>query len=223
MFKKISILLLLGVTCAQAQNQPSYDSYGQLITDYEQTQRDREEGILQRGGYDPQAAAVGAAQRQARTGNAPMIGNSNAPNPNSLSDRSIYRCKHNGRDVYVDEDGKRKFSQCQLIRQGKTEVLSQQQAPAQADPSLLNAQTHFVPPTNSVATTAQTPPEATFTNPESTAPVVATQGSGNIPCSGAILYKGSTYIFTEYEPCPIPEDIFKQRRPIEAEPNYYAQ
>lgn len=205
--------------CAQAQ-QPSFDSYGQLITDYEQMQRDREEGILQRGGYDPHAAAVGAAQRQARSGNAPMIGNSNAPNQNGFSDRSIYRCKHHGKDVYADEDGKRKFSQCQLIRKGKEEAQAYQQAPAEADPSRLNSQAHIVPSANK--TEASSVPTNESAHAESGAPVVA-QGSGNIPCSGAILYKGSTYIFTEHEPCPIPEDIFKQRRPIEAEPDYYTQ
>ena len=42
-----------------------------------------------------------------------------------------------------------------------------------------------------------------------------------IPCSGAILYKGSTYIFSDNEPCPIPDLIFRTRRPIEAEPSYY--
>lgn len=202
--------------CAQAQQPPSYDSYGQLITDYEQLQRDKEEGILQRGGYDPHAAAVGAAQRRARAGNAPVIGNSNAPNQNGLSDRSIYRCKHNGKDIYADEDGKRKFSQCQLIRKGKEEALTHQQAPAEADPSRFNSQAHIVP-----SATAQSNGENQ--HPENSAPVVTAQGSGNIPCSGAILYKGSTYIFTEHEPCPIPEDIFKQRRPIEAEPDYYTQ
>ena len=42
-----------------------------------------------------------------------------------------------------------------------------------------------------------------------------------IPCSGAILYKGSTYIFSDNEPCPIPDLIFKTRKPIEADPTYY--
>lgn len=41
------------------------------------------------------------------------------------------------------------------------------------------------------------------------------------PCSGALVYQGSTYIFTDQEPCPIPEAIFKQRKPIEAIPEYY--
>lgn len=192
------------------------------MTDYEQVQRDREAGVLQRGGYDPHAAAVGAAQRQARAGNAPTIGNSNAPNQNGISDRSIYRCKNQGRDVYVDEDGKRKFSRCQLIRRGKVEEeFVAQQAPTQADPSRADAQTHLVP---SAYASAQAPTEeAAFSQAEAYIPTINAQGSGNLPCSGAILYKGSTYIFSEHEPCPIPADVFNQRRPIEAEPNYYLE
>ena len=192
------------------------------MTDYEQVQRDREAGVLQRGGYDPHAAAVGAAQRQARAGNAPTIGNSNAPNQNGISDRSIYRCKNQGRDVYVDEDGKRKFSRCQLIRRGKVEEeFVAQQAPTQADPSRADAQTHFVP--SAYASTQAPAEEAAFSQAEVHIPTINAQGSGNLPCSGAILYKGSTYIFSEHEPCPIPADVFNQRRPIEAEPNYYLE
>lgn len=41
-------------------------------------------------------------------------------------------------------------------------------------------------------------------------------------CSGALLYKGSTYVFSDLEPCPIPDDIFEARRPIEASGDYYA-
>lgn len=192
------------------------------MTDYEQVQRDREAGVLQRGGYDPHAAAVGAAQRQARAGNAPTIGNSNTPNQNGISDRSIYRCKNQGRDVYVDEDGKRKFSRCQLIRRGKAEEeFVAQQAPTQADPSRADAQTHFVP--SAYASTQAPAEEAAFSQAEVHIPTINAQGSGNLPCSGAILYKGSTYIFSEHEPCPIPADVFNQRRPIEAEPNYYLE
>ena len=42
-------------------------------------------------------------------------------------------------------------------------------------------------------------------------------------CSGAIVYKGSTYVFNDHEPCPIPEEIFEARKPIEANPEYYTQ
>lgn len=217
MFKKISLILLLGANSAQAQ-EPIYDSRGQLITNYEQAQRDREAGILQRGGYNPEAAAAAAAQQQARAGNAPRIGNSNAPNANGLSDHSIYRCQSGGKDVYVDEDGKRKFSQCQLIRKGKAAIAAEQ---AQAEP-------HLVPPTPSQVANSPLPQEAALSNPEANVPtentpVILMQGSGNTPCSGAILYKGSTYIFSEHEPCPIPAEVFNSRRPIEAEPNYYTQ
>lgn len=41
-------------------------------------------------------------------------------------------------------------------------------------------------------------------------------------CSGALLYKGSTYVFSDLEPCPIPEEVFEARRPIEASADYYA-
>ena len=47
--------------------------------------------------------------------------------------------------------------------------------------------------------------------------------SERAPCSGAIVYKGSTYVFNDHEPCPIPEDIFEKRKPIEANPEYYTQ
>ncbi|MBV7433943.1 hypothetical protein KRX19_02795 [Cardiobacteriaceae bacterium TAE3-ERU3] len=43
------------------------------------------------------------------------------------------------------------------------------------------------------------------------------------PCSGAIVYKGSTYVFNDQEPCPILEEIFEARKPIEANPEYYSQ
>lgn len=224
MFKQSLILLLSAAACVCAQ-EPRYDSYGRLMTDYEQVQRDREAGVLQRGGYDPHAAAVGAAQRQARAGNAPTIGNSDLPNQNGVSERSIYRCKNNGRDVYVDEDGRRKFSQCQLIRRGRSEEQAmQQQAPAQADPARADAGTRIVPtPAENAAAAPPQTGEAAFSHPETEPPAIAAQGSGNLPCSGAILYKGSTYIFSEHEPCPIPAEVFDNRRPIEAEPNYYAE
>lgn len=41
-------------------------------------------------------------------------------------------------------------------------------------------------------------------------------------CSGALLYKGSTYVFSDLEPCPIPDEVFAARRPLEANPHYYA-
>lgn len=41
-------------------------------------------------------------------------------------------------------------------------------------------------------------------------------------CSGALLYKGSTYVFSDQEPCPIPEEVFEFRKPLEANPSYYA-
>lgn len=47
--------------------------------------------------------------------------------------------------------------------------------------------------------------------------------SEHAPCSGAIVYKGSTYVFNDHEPCPIPKEIFEARKPIEANPEYYSQ
>lgn len=41
-------------------------------------------------------------------------------------------------------------------------------------------------------------------------------------CSGALLYKGSTYVFSDQEPCPIPEEVFEIRKPLEANPSFYA-
>ncbi|MBR1375655.1 MAG: hypothetical protein IJ566_06195 [Cardiobacteriaceae bacterium] len=49
----------------------------------------------------------------------------------------------------------------------------------------------------------------------------AENNSTVVSCSGALIYKGSTYIFNEKEPCPIPEEVFKKRKPIEADPSYY--
>lgn len=46
---------------------------------------------------------------------------------------------------------------------------------------------------------------------------------GNSPCSGAVVYEGSTYVFNDKEPCPIPASVFQSRKPIEANPEYYTQ
>lgn len=49
------------------------------------------------------------------------------------------------------------------------------------------------------------------------------RAGSNSPCSGAVVYQGGTYVFNDQEPCPIPDAVFKSRKPIEANPEYYAQ
>lgn len=228
MCKRFTIWILTAVLTGSvfAQNSairpPSFDKNGRLITTAAQAQQDQENGILARGGYDPQAAQAAAAARtrQAASKNVPRIGNSNAPNPNAFSDRNIYRCKKGRADVYADEENKSKFSSCVLVRRGKSAAESNQPtphaAPAVADPNLLPENT--TPPQMKEL---PLPPEAVAEGAQNVK--VLASDSVSAPCSGAILYKGSTYIFSENEPCPIPDSLFRSRRPIEAEPSYYTQ
>ncbi|SUO93617.1 hypothetical protein [Suttonella ornithocola] len=194
---------------SEALRPAAYDKNGRLITNAEQVAQDREAGILQRGGYNPAVAERAAKERQRALDakNVPKLGNTNAPNSNAASARNIYRCKKGKAEVYADDENKYKFSQCQLVRRATSEQAYgentpnygayNQSPPAAANPALM--------------------PEV---RPATTPKQESTRG---IPCSGAILYKGSTYIFNESEPCPIPESVFNNRKPIEAEPTYYTQ
>lgn len=184
----------------------NYDKNGYLETTDAQQNRDREAGILQRGGYDPQAAAVQAARAAAQNKPVPKLGNtsSSQPSSRSLSARSIYRCKNGKTEVYADDDNKYKFQQCQLIRRGYVEIQEEERA---KEAEKLAAEV-VIPGEN-------TAPADPALLPVEEQPLPS-------PCSGAILYQGSTYIFSENEPCPIPADVFLSRRPIEAEAQYYA-
>lgn len=188
--KNRSLLIVLGlitlnaaaqaIDSAPAVRPPTYDKRGNLIVNEEQRAQDRQEGVIARGGYNPEVAAEEAAKQawKNKIKDAPTLGNSSQrSDPKAASQRNIYRCKDKGKDVYADDDNKHKFQLCQLIRR------------AQPAPS----------PTNTAYDTR-------------------TMGAS---CSGAIIYKGSTYIFNDNEPCPIPDQVFQSRKPIEAEPTYY--
>lgn len=192
---------------------PAYDKNGRLITNAEQIHQDRENGILQRGGYNPQIAQETAEQRQRELAakNVPKLGNTTAVLPNALSERNIYRCKKGRADVYADDENKQKFTNCVLLRRGRADESSEsltQSVPNIPDPTLIVQPAVKALPLPNDAVSAQDGN-------------VLDQGKVNSPCSGAILYQGSTYIFNDSEPCPIPDAIFKSRHPIEAESSYY--
>ncbi|UJF23865.1 hypothetical protein L0B52_05820 [Suttonella sp. R2A3] len=60
-------------------------------------------------------------------------------------------------------------------------------------------------------------------NPDEVAEQPAMTFPSASPCSGAIIYRGGTYIFSDKSPCPIPAEIFDTMTPIEAHPQYYNQ
>lgn len=213
-----------------------FDSNGELIVTSSQEQTDRGNGILQRGGYNPSAAEATAAAR-ARTANpaaAAHIGNGNAV-PVPQSEHNIYRCKNGKTDVFVDEDGKKRFSSCSIVRRGKNESSPLNKSGAlrpgeTADAREKTPQMKVLPlPDNADSVNADMPVagSAVVRQPDvqPSAPDAQPLASGAVsaPCSGAVLYKGSTYIFSENEPCPIPDSIFRSRKPIEANPSYYTQ
>ena len=50
--------------------------------------------------------------------------------------------------------------------------------------------------------------------PVGSAPTTAAPTSGNPNnCSGTLQYKGSTYLFMEHQPCPIPDSVFQRLTP----------
>lgn len=214
--KQLFLLLLLSLSLsAIAQTKAYYDKNGKLVTTEEQIQQDQEAGIIKRGGYNPQIAEQAALERLQNVKNAPKIGNSDAPAPGSSSARNVYRCKKGTTEVYADDENKHKFSQCILVRRGtanqrQTRNSNNQSPPVVADPALLPQSQHIVP---------RTTPSNNAMNPVELAPAVATPAT----CSGAVLYKGNTYIFNENEPCPIPDSVFSTRRPIEADQINYNQ
>ena len=56
--------------------------------------------------------------------------------------------------------------------------------------------------------------EKTEEVPVGSAPTTAAPTSGNPNnCSGTLQYKGSTYLFQEHQPCPIPDSIFQRLTP----------
>ena len=56
--------------------------------------------------------------------------------------------------------------------------------------------------------------EKTEEVPVGSAPTTAAPTSGNPNnCSGTLQYKGSTYLFQEHQPCPIPDSVFQRLTP----------
>ena len=56
--------------------------------------------------------------------------------------------------------------------------------------------------------------EKTEEVPVGSAPTTAAPTSGNPNnCSGTLQYKGSTYLFMEHQPCPIPDSVFQRLTP----------
>lgn len=242
-FKHTLFLSTMIAHCALAQGgrlqesqNPDYDTKGNLITSQEQKQSDREQGILHRGGYNPDAKSAPPPPRP--TNVAPADGSTHA-----LSARNIYRCKSGKSEVYADEESKYKFSQCRLVRRGSeeppegvtVEKLSPNDSQGQEQaPASKQTQTSQEAPSGQGSTPsqagAQNSTPAQQEAPAQTPAPQQVQTAQNPPqlnnehaCSGAILFKGNTYIFNASEPCPIPPEVFKNRRPIEAEPSYYTQ
>ncbi len=214
-----------------AQKPPEYDKNGRLITDFDQVRRDRESGILQRGGFNPEIAARAARERQkaARYNGVPKLGNSNeSANPNMLSEHNVYVCQKGNTKVFVDSEGRKKCNNCHLVRQGKSEAVDNPEVrivplPEEALKAAQEAAEKEQQENKEMAATTESTQETTQETTKEGAQESSDEKVSQeiLPCSGAILYKGSTYIFNENEPCPMPEDVFKNRRPIEAEPTYY--
>lgn len=120
-------------------------------------------------------------------------------NPNAIGSESsaIYRCHDGTTMVFVDEDNRGKFRSCNRVSAKKT-------TPVPSEPSAL-------------------PTESNLSQSASPAPSPApSYGSfSGSPCSGALLYQGNTYLFSEHEPCPIAHELFMNRKPLEAQPDYY--
>ena len=56
--------------------------------------------------------------------------------------------------------------------------------------------------------------EKTEEVPVGSSPSTAAPTGGNPNnCSGTLQYKGSTYLFMEHQPCPIPDSVFQRLTP----------
>lgn len=153
--------------------------------------------ILHHGSYNPQAqakAADAAALGERLKEIRPLNHNDTSQPGSRTATGNIYRCRKGDSEVYADDKNHYRFRDCRLIRRARPEAAAK---PAQSDPAK---------PPNDTA-------HAQNRSPDPKAP----------SCSGTILYRGSTYIFNDSEPCPIPQAVFRARKPIEAEPSYYTQ
>ncbi len=162
--------------------------------------KNREYIILHHGNYDPQAREK-ALDKKALAEQLQHLRPQNEidipPANTVLSTSNIYRCKQGNSEIYADDKNRYKFRDCRLIRRAS--------------------------PTKSAAKPAKSEVEQLPEDAPGTLQKRARLEGEPPSCSGAILYQGSTYIFNDSEPCPIPQAVFRARRPIEAEPSYYTQ
>lgn len=201
------MLLAVGLTAAEAAQEvaqkaePAFSAASDLALPSapETDKKVREYSILNHGSYNPQAqakAADKAALDQQLKKARPLHDSPPAETHSFTLTGNIYRCQQADSEVYADDKNRYKFRDCRLIRRAHPEGAAKtaQNAPRKA-------------------TDDNTPMHMQNRSQDANAP----------GCSGAILYQGSTYIFNDSEPCPIPQAIFKARKPIEAEPSYYTQ
>ena len=248
--KQIITLIFLSLSLISYAKDTKYDEYGQLITDAEQQEKDKKKGILQRGGYNPDIAEEGARQRQYRNQQAPHLNNSNTKTTITAGANSnVYRCKKNGKFVYLDEQAKNKggVTSCEKIRgdvpeglpveklkdDGSIRPTYKSEEVPQEVANQASVEVAAVEENNDLENIAfdkvkNSEQKAGAEEKISQEEKANTNTAANInskvhenSCSGAVLYHGSTFIFNDSEPCPIPEEVFKSRKPIEAEPSYY--
>lgn len=194
-------LLAVGLTAAEAAQEAerafSAVSDSAPPSASEADKKAHEYSIMSHGSYNPQAQAKAAdkAALDQQLKKARPLHDSAPPETRSFTlTGNIYRCKQADSEVYADDRNRYKFRDCRLIRRAHPE---------------------------GAAKPAQNAPRQTT---DDNTPVQNRSPGGNVPgCSGAILYQGSTYVFNDSEPCPIPQAIFDARKPIEAEPSYYTQ
>lgn len=141
----------------------------------------------------------------------PTARNIGGRNPNAIGSESsaIYRCHSGGSVVFVDEDNRGKFASCSRVSAKKNPAAPPANAPAASSPPTAD---------QSALPTESTPSQSASPAPTPAPSYGTFSGS---PCSGALLYQGNTYLFSEHEPCPIAHDLFMNRKPLEAQPDYY--
>lgn len=95
--------------------------------------------------------------------------------------KRIYRCRDGKVMVFVDEDARKRFTQCTLFAEENIPVYREEDLHQKASQQDINS------------------------------------------CPGTLIYKGNTYVLPENLPCPIPEVVFQNIRPVQANPSYYMQ
>ena len=173
-----------------------------------------------------------------RAGRPQMLEKSNPSSAGSAglnaSTHNVYSCIDNGQKVFADEDNKAKFTNCVRIAKAESKTTAKSALTYTIDDpnagfrpgnlTVVNNDGNVVsPPTTPTATPTAAPVAASGSNvsvsvQSNGTPAVAVYGN---TCSGAISYQGHTYIFNEQEACPIPLEVFRSRKPLEALPAYY--